>query len=270
MINIKFRKQKKNHNTLKHNTMKKSIILATIAVAIIAGVSIFAACTKEENKESKHSQEVTSFLHDKNLSEDELNELMQNYDAKVTVLDSCWYVTTYFFSNSDYCVKSYLNPDNTVIAGLCEMEYSTEVLFTPINYNKVQLSFDDLIDSVFLTNIVFNEDEYKISFDIKVGEAEYTGTTIEVSETLLSEFMSLTNGTITTMSSSARKTLSKATIAILVERAIDSLESTAKECLKSMERAIIACLNAGGWPRVSHGVMHQYCTFECRPPQNQN
>ncbi|MBO7542218.1 MAG: hypothetical protein J6T33_11235 [Bacteroidales bacterium] len=30
--------------------MKKRIILATIAVAIIAGVSIFAACTKEENK----------------------------------------------------------------------------------------------------------------------------------------------------------------------------------------------------------------------------
>ena len=50
MINIKFRKQKKNHNILKHNTMKKRIILATIAVAIIAGVSIFAACTKEENK----------------------------------------------------------------------------------------------------------------------------------------------------------------------------------------------------------------------------
>ena len=45
-----------NNNTLKHNTMKKRIILATIAVAIIAGVSIFAACTKEENKENKHSQ----------------------------------------------------------------------------------------------------------------------------------------------------------------------------------------------------------------------
>ena len=54
MINTNVSKQYKN--TLKHNTMKKRIILATIAVAIIAGVSIFAACTKEENKESKHSQ----------------------------------------------------------------------------------------------------------------------------------------------------------------------------------------------------------------------
>ena len=41
------------YNSLKFITMKKRTIIATIAVALIAGVSIFAACTKEDNKENK-------------------------------------------------------------------------------------------------------------------------------------------------------------------------------------------------------------------------
>ncbi len=71
MINTNVSKQYKN--TLKHNTMKKRIILATIAVAIIAGVSIFAACTKEENKESQ-----TTAAQNK-ISEADLQEVVVGY-----------------------------------------------------------------------------------------------------------------------------------------------------------------------------------------------
>lgn len=40
------------YNSSRFIAMKKRTIIATIAVALIAGVSIFAACTKEENKET--------------------------------------------------------------------------------------------------------------------------------------------------------------------------------------------------------------------------
>ena len=102
--------------------MTKTNFIVTIAVALIAGVSIFVACKKEENSKHTHVQELVASAYDKDLSEDELNELIQSYDAKVTVLDSVCYVTTYYYINADFCVKSYTDADNTTFTGLCFCE----------------------------------------------------------------------------------------------------------------------------------------------------
>lgn len=44
-----YKNQYNTFNNLIHNAMKARTIFAAIAVAIMAGVSIFAACSKDEN-----------------------------------------------------------------------------------------------------------------------------------------------------------------------------------------------------------------------------
>jgi len=244
--------------------MKKVYIIGSIAIAIIAGVSIFAACTKEENKESKHCKEVSSSINNKNLSEDELNELMQNYDAKFTVLDEECYVTTYYYAKADFCVKSYTDVDNTTFSGICFYDEEATYTFTQINDNKVQIGYDDFTDSVFLTNILFNEDEHKISFDLKVGELELSGTSIEVSETLLAEFMGFATGASTSLSAGIGEIVGRIAVLVIKELVSDAIGSIAKECIRSMERSSRDCLRAGGFPRVEHRLGHLWCSFECR------
>ena len=83
MINTNVSKQ--YNNTLKHNIMKKRIILATIAVALIAGAAIFAACTKEDNKENKKTMGLT--YHEKNVSDNDLPILIIRKGPKYQLED---------------------------------------------------------------------------------------------------------------------------------------------------------------------------------------
>ncbi len=73
MKTAKHNKNKDNtFNNLIHNTMKKRTIIATIAVALIAGVSIFAACTKEDSKENK-------IIATEKINESELQDVTVGY-----------------------------------------------------------------------------------------------------------------------------------------------------------------------------------------------
>ena len=254
------------YNSSRFITMKKRTIIATLAVALIAGVSIFAACTKEENKESKHVQELVSSVHNKNLSEDELNELMQYFDSKVTTFDGESYVTTFFYTNADFCVKKYLNSDNTSFAGVCFFDEEAQHSFLRIDDNKLELTYDEFVDSVFLTNILFNEDEFKVSFNIKVGETEYSGTTIEMSETVFAGFMGFVNGTNTLTNPDPGGSIWGAIKEFFKSTISNIIESNAEQCFRSFDDLAKACINNGGSPTVNHRLLHLWCTFECNMP----
>ena len=243
--------------------MKKTNFIATIAVALIAGMSIFVACTKEENKISKNADENTSVITDKDLSPDELDYLMQNYDTKVTLMDSCYYVTIYNYFNSDYCVKSYLDADNTTFAGLCTYYYDGQYSFTRINDNKLRFDFSDFSDSVFITNILFDEDNGKMTFDLKVGVTEFMGNTIYMSETLLYELIGFANGTNTSLSAASSKLLGKTFVTDIVYQTETAFGSIAKDCIKNMERLARECMRQGGSPSFAHYPLHLNCSFEC-------
>ncbi|MBR5028781.1 MAG: hypothetical protein IKX51_06145 [Bacteroidales bacterium] len=243
--------------------MTKTNFIVTIAVALIAGVSVFVACTKEENKSVKDNNEITSIITDKDLSPDELDELMQNYDTKITIMDSCYYVTIYNYLNCDYCVKSYLDADNTTFAGLCTSNYEGLFSFTRINDNKLRFDFTDFIDSVFITNILFDEDNGKMTFDLKVGVTEYMGNTIYMSETLLSELIGFANGTNTSLSTASCKTLGKTFLNDIFYQAETAFGSAARDCVRNMDRLVRECMRQGGHPNSAHNALHINCFFEC-------
>lgn len=249
--------------------MTKRTIFATIAVALIAGVSIFVACKKEENSKHTHVQELVSSAYDKDLSEDELNELIQSYDAKVTVLDSVYYVTTYYYINADFCVKSYTDADNTSFTGLCFYEGEAQHTFTRLNNNKIRLDCDDFADSVFLKDFVFNETEGKITFDFKVSEVEYTGTTIEVSEIVMASFMGFVNGNITEVPPAVGSAIGPAIGRYIASIDEGALNENARQCIKTMERNARNCIMSGGSPSISHNILHQLCSFVCNMPNPQ-
>lgn len=241
-------------------------IVAIVAVAIIAGVSIFMACTKEENKKLTHVQDIVSSIHDKDLSEDELNELIHNYDVKVTMLDSVYSITTYYYTNADFCVKTYADVDNTTFTGLCFFEGESQYTFTWLNDNKIRLDCDDFADSVFLKDLVFNEDEGKITFDFKVGEFDHIGTTIEVSETVMASFMGFTNGNITSLPPIVGAVIGPAIGGYIVSKVMDVLKENARQCNIVMAANVRECIRAGGSPSVTHGVFHHWCSFTCNMP----
>lgn len=249
--------------------MKKRTFIATIAVALIAGVSIFVACKKEENSKRTHVQELVSSAHDKDLSEDEIDELIQNYDAKVTVLDSVYYVTTYYYMNADFCVKSYTDADNTTFTGLCFCEGEAQHTFTWINDNKIRVDCDDFADSVFLKDFVFIATEGKITFDFKVGEVEYTGTTIEVSETVMESFMGFVNGNMTSLPPSVGTVVGRAIGGYIASIDEGALNENARQCIITMERNARNCIMSGGSPSILHNALHQMCSFICNMPNPQ-
>lgn len=84
--------QNNTFNILIRNTMKTRTIIATIAVAIIAGVSIFAACTKEEKKEKviNGSTSKLSYVSALETAGQEHNRLLYNIGLMIrNELDSC-------------------------------------------------------------------------------------------------------------------------------------------------------------------------------------
>ena len=249
--------------------MKKRTFIATIAVALIAGISIFVACKKEENSKQTHVQELVSSAYDKDLSEDELNELIQSYDAKVTVLDSVFYATTYYYMNADFCVKSYTDADNTTFTGLCFCEGDAQHTFTWINDNKIRVDCDDFADSVFLKDFVFIATEGKITFDFKVGEVEHTGTTIEVSETVMESFMGFVNGNMTSLPPSVGTVVGRAIGRYIASKVVSALKENARQCIHNMEMNARDCIRSGGSPSISHNLLHQWCSCVCNMPNPQ-
>ena len=249
--------------------MKTRTFIATIAVALIAGISIFVACKKEENSKHSHVQELVSSAYDKDLSEDELNELIQSYDAKVTVMDSVYYVTTYYYMNADFCIKSYIDADNTTFIGLCFYDGEAQYTFTWLNNNKIRMNCDDFADSVFLKDFVFNETEGKITFNFKVGEVEYTGTTIAVSETVMASFMGFVNGNITAVPPAVGTVIGPAIGRYIASMEVGALNENARQCIITMERNARNCIMSGGSPSISHNALHQLCSFICNMPNPQ-
>ena len=141
--------------------------------------------------------------------------------------------------------------------------------FTWLNDDKIKFDCEDFADSVFLKNFIFNEDEGKITFDFKVGEMDHTGTTIEVSETVMSSFMGFTNGTITSMPASVGGVIGPALGLYIVSKVMDVLKENARQCNQIMAENARLCIRAGGSPSVTHGVLHHWCTFTCNMPNTQ-
>ena len=240
--------------------MKKTKTFVTLAVAIIAGMSIFAACTRFNNNEP--ADEKTAEMMAKDLSDDEMDELMLNADAKVTVSDSGGLVTSYFYSDGDYCVKSYRNNDGTSFAGLCQYRDESEYSFKRISNTEMEFRYDDLKCAVSLTNMVFNEQDGSLSFGIKARDVEYPGTTIEVSTTMMDKIKDFVNGE-NDLSLQYDKAFGKALLTYLLESDIDLYRNSAKEAKQSIERTIKDCIEFGRRPRVTYKSFPQSYSFDC-------
>lgn len=240
--------------------MKKVFKTATIAVALIAGVSIFAACAGFNNEPK---DEKTAEMMAKDFSDDEMDELMQNADAKVTVSDSGGLVTSYFYSDGDYCVKSYRNNNGTSFAGLCQYRDESEYSFKRISNTEIKFSYDDLKSPVFLTNMVFDEQDGNISFGIKVHDVEYQGTTIEVSETMSAKIKDFVDGE-NELSLQYDKAFGKALLSYLLVSHADLYKSVSLSAQQSIESSIRASIEFGRRPRVTYKSFPQTYSFDCK------
>ena len=240
--------------------MKTVFKMATLTVAFMTVVSVIAACAGF-NTEPK--DEKTAEMMAKDLSDDEMDELMQNADAKVTVSDSGGFVTSYFYSDGDYCVKSYRNNNGTSFAGLCQYRDESEYSFKRISNTEIKFSYDDLKSPVFLTNMVFDEQDGNISFGIKVRDVEYPGTTIEVSETMSAKIKDFVIGE-KELSQKYDKAFGKALLTYLLESDIDLYRNSAKEAKQSIESSIKFSIEFGRRPRVTYKSFPQTYTFDCK------
>ena len=240
--------------------MKTVFKMATLTVAFMTVVSVIAACAGF-NTEPK--DEKTAEMMAKDLSDDEMDELMQNADAKVTVSDSGGLVTSYFYSDGDYCVKSYRNNNGTSFAGLCQYRDESEYSFKRISNTEIKFSYDDLKSPVFLTNMVFDEQDGNISFGIKVRDVEYPGTTIEVSETMSAKIKDFVIGE-KELSQKYDKAFGKALLTYLLESDIDLYINSAKEAKQGIERTVKDCIEFGKRPRVTYKSFPQAFSFDCK------
>ncbi|MBR5028782.1 MAG: hypothetical protein IKX51_06150 [Bacteroidales bacterium] len=239
--------------------MKKTKTFATIAVALVAGVSILAACARLDNEPK---DEKTAEIMAKDLSDDEMDELMQSADAKVTVSDSGGLVTSCYYSDGDYCVKSYRNNNGTSFAGLCQYRDESKYSFKRISNTEIEFSYDDLKCAVFLTEMVFDEQDGCISFGIKARDVEYPGATIEVSTTMLSKIKDFVNEE-NDLSLQYGKAFGKALLTYLLESDIDLYRNSAKEAKQIIERFIKDCIEFGGRPRIAYKSFPQSFSYDC-------
>lgn len=199
MINTNVSKQYKN--TLKHNTMKKRIILATLAVALIAGVSIFAACTKEENKNNeyhRHFNGTKAATYTENPYDfmgqwhnEALTGLYNQYNT-LFVPDSIIYnyVTQFVMSKiSDMSTTDLPTQDDWSICSfyLLDDTYKTISGESPMSQYLTDPVLDYVTDSlVKILTLMVTRDNYLLTpddFDLKIFKLEDTILSLELHNT---------------------------------------------------------------------------------------
>ena len=245
--------------------MKKTNFIATIAVALIAGMSIFVACTKEKQA---NTGSIPKYLYEN-----------CEYSYKLTASDSIYQSTTYGWSGVDYYVRELSTSDTTLVYDFYfsdenAVSFSVDAL-GDIEYNKSGLT--DLV-TVKLKNIVFDEENYTMTFDYTINGVVTNVCSLQLNNSDdFDDLESYVDGTLVT-APPILKELGKMTLAYLfgciIDTAVDQIgtaaDNAANDCYKHMRRQAESCISAGGLPYEIHTINHFGCSLECRARPNNN